>query len=88
MEFYNAIKSKPSSRKEETFENEDVHLESHDMAGGSYLIDHKKGHIVAIMEKTPRGLAFSGKGRHVTFFGGRNEWGGIADKMKDGIYHN
>ena len=70
--------------------SEMVHLIPEKMADGSFaLLDRYKGHVVARIDRMPNGMfSFYGPKEYVTFFGGRGEFGGIADKMADGEYFN
>ena len=70
--------------------SEMMHLVPYKQSDGSFsLVDHYKGRTVASIKRLPNGLfSFFGPKEYVTFFGGRGEFGGIADKMADGEYFN
>ncbi len=83
---YSALEAKEHGKEK----SEMMHLVPYKQADGSFsLVDHYKGHIVASIKKMSNGMfSFFGPKEYITFFGGRGEFGGIADKMADGEYFN
>lgn len=83
---YHALEAKEHGEKKP----EMMHLIPERRSDGSFaLLDRYKGHVVARIDRMPNGLfSFYGPREYVTFFGGRGEFGGIAEKMADGEYFN
>ena len=84
---YSVLEARQSGNNEKS---EMVHLVPEKKADGSFaLVDRYKGCVVARIDRMPNGLfSFYGPKEYVTFFGGRGEFGGIAEKMADGEYFN
>ena len=65
-----------------------VHLESRETDKVTYIVNGR-GYVVAMLKKKPSGILLDGESKeYVTFFGGRGEWGGIADRLDNGVYHD
>ena len=88
LDFYGAISGKSGGSKPEADSHNNMYLESYDTSNGCYVVDRRKGRIVASLKKTGEGMLFTGPKEYITFFGGRQEGGGMADRIYDGMFHN